>query len=161
EVNIQREDLHIAFSDGTMAFMRAVDGHVTGAVFEGVGEILLVPPTRAERVSLGLFTGSGVLAETFSSAYLRFFDDKMMEELRAGFRAPENAEEFIARWEQPAKNLTRADALQILRAMTNSQDTQSSFMHLRVGGTRLGIFDILFDANEQEQISVAQERKNN
>src|SRR5438128_1437445 len=43
EVSIQREDLNISLSDGTMALMRAVDGHVTGAVFEGVGEVLLVP----------------------------------------------------------------------------------------------------------------------
>src|SRR5438270_4968206 len=57
EVSILREDLHISISDGTMALMREVNGHVTGAVFEGVGEVLLVPPNRAERTSLALFTG--------------------------------------------------------------------------------------------------------
>src|SRR5262245_50820571 len=69
EVNIQREDLHLSLSDGTIAVMRAVDGHITGAVFDGEGEVLLVPPSRSERVSLGLFTASGVLEETFRTAY--------------------------------------------------------------------------------------------
>ena len=42
DVSILLEDLHISISDGTMAFMREVNGHITGAVFEGVGEVLLV-----------------------------------------------------------------------------------------------------------------------
>ena len=88
EVSILREDLHISISDGTMALIHAVDGHITGAVFEGVGEVLLVPPNRAERTSLALFTGSAVLEQHFQSAYFRFFDDSVVKELRAGFRAP-------------------------------------------------------------------------
>ncbi|MGZ4878764.1 MAG: hypothetical protein ACXVIO_11225, partial [Candidatus Angelobacter sp.] len=75
EVSILLEDLHISISDGTMAFVREVNGHITGAMFEGVGEVLLVPPNRAERTSLALFTGSAVLEQRFHSAYLRFFDD--------------------------------------------------------------------------------------
>src|SRR5260370_25470418 len=61
EVSLQREDLHIVLSDGVIGLTRAVDGHVTGAVFEGVGEVLLFPPNRAERTSLALFTGSARL----------------------------------------------------------------------------------------------------
>src|SRR5262245_62140362 len=63
EVLIEREDLHFALNDGVLAFMKAVDGHVTGAVFEGQGEMLLRPPDRAERSSLNLFTGSAVLEQ--------------------------------------------------------------------------------------------------
>ena len=158
DVSIEREDLHVSFSDGTIALMRSIDGHVTGAVFEGSGEVLLFPPNRAERVSMALFTGSGVLEQSFSSAYLRFFDDRLVAELRAGFRAEENAAEFIGRWEQAAKLLARGDAIQILRAMINAQDPGSSFIHFRLGGTQLGVFDVLFDAHAQEQIMVSQER---
>ena len=86
DVSIQREDLHLALSDGSIGLMRAIDGHVTGAVFEGEGEVLLVPPNRAERTSLALFTGAAVLEQKFTSAYFRFFDDKLVDELRPGFR---------------------------------------------------------------------------
>src|SRR5215472_16974394 len=84
EVSILREDLHISLSDGTIAFMRDVNGHTTGALFDGDGEVLLVPPNRAERTSLALFTGSAVLEQRFRSAYFRFSDDQLAAELRAG-----------------------------------------------------------------------------
>jgi Peptidase family M1 domain len=159
-VSLQREDLHIALTDGVIGLMRAVDGHVTGAVFEGVGEVLLFPPNRAERTSLAMFTGSAVLEQTFTSAYLRFFDDKLTGELQAGFRPAEDIGDFISRWEQPAKLLASADALLILQAMTNSQDPSARFLHIRLGGTQLGAFDVFFGPDAPEQIRVAQERLN-
>ena len=111
EVSIMMEDLHISISDGTIAFVREVNGHITGAMFEGVGEVLLVPPNRAERTSLALFTGSAVLEQRFQSAYLRFADDKIADELRSGLRGhAEDAQEFVTRWQQPALLLARGDA---------------------------------------------------
>jgi len=108
EVSILLEDIHISISDGTMAFVREVNGHITGAMFEGVGEVLLVPPNRAERTSLALFTGSAVLEQRFQSAYFRFSDDKIVNELRAGLRGhAEDAQEFITRWQEPALLLAR------------------------------------------------------
>jgi hypothetical protein len=157
EVSIQREDLHISISDGTVALLRNVNGHVTGAMFEGVGEVLLVPPDRAERTSLALFTGSAILLQRFQSAYFRFSDDKLVEELRSGFRSPaEDAQEFITRWQEPARLLARGDALPILQAMTSTQQAGSRFLHLRMGGTAAGIFDVFFDTNAVEQINAAQ-----
>jgi Peptidase family M1 domain len=158
EVNIDREDLHLSFSDGTMGLMRTADGRVTGAIFEGTGEILLLPPNRAERTSLVLFTGSGVLEQQFNSAYMRFFDDKLVEELRAGFRPAEEAADFISRWQTTTKTLARVDALPVLRAITNAQDPSSRFLFVRLGGTQLGVFDVVFDANAPEQFRVAHGR---
>ncbi|HXA86435.1 MAG TPA: M1 family aminopeptidase [Candidatus Dormibacteraeota bacterium] len=157
EVSFLLEDLHISISDGTVAFVREVNGHITGAMFEGVGEVLLVPPNRAERTSLALFTGSAVLEQRFQSAYLRFYDDKAVAELRAGLRGhAEDAQEFITRWQQPALLLARGDALPILQAMTSAPRSAARFLHLRIGGTTAGIIDVFFDSNGSEQISVAQ-----
>jgi Peptidase family M1 domain len=157
DVSILLEDLHISISDGTLAFTREVDRRITGAVFEGVGEILLVPPNRAERTSLALFTGTAVLEQRFQSAYFRFSDDKITAELRAGLRGhPDDAQEFITRWQEPATLLARADALPILQAMTSSKEAAARFLHLRIGGTANGIIDVFFDTSNAEQISVAQ-----
>ena len=137
--------------------MREVNGHITGAVFEGVGEVLLVPPNRAERTSLALFTGSAVLEQRFQSAYLRFSDDHVVAELRAGLRGhAEDAQGFITRWQEPAMFLARGDALPILQAMTSAKEAASRFLHLRMGGTTAGVFDVFFDTNSSEQISVSQ-----
>jgi hypothetical protein len=156
EVSFDREDLHISLSDGTVALMHAIDGHVTGALFEGVGDVLMIPPTRAERTSLALFTGAAVLEQRFSTAYFRFIDDRLPDELRAGFRPAENPQDFILRWSQPVRDLGRADGLPILQAMTNAGSSGCQFLHVRVGGTALGIFDLYLNTNAQEQVSVAQ-----
>jgi hypothetical protein len=157
DVSIMMEDLHISISDGTIAFVREVNGRITGANFEGVGEVLLVPPNRAERTSLALFTGSAVLEQRFQSAYLRFADDKIVAELKNGLRGhAEDAQEFITRWQQPALLLARGDALPILQVMTSAPQSAASFLHLRIGGTTAGIVDIFFDSNGSEQISVGQ-----
>src|ERR1051326_8156588 len=157
EVSILREDLHISISDGTIAVVREVNGRITGAVFEGVGEVLLVPPNRAERTSLALFTGSAVLEQRFQSAYFRFADDALAQELRAGFRSPaEDAQEFVTRWQEPARQLARADALPILLGLTSAREADARFLHVRIGGTEVGIVDLFFDTNISEQINVAQ-----
>jgi hypothetical protein len=157
EVSILREDLHISISDGTIALIRDVNGHATGAVFDGDGEVLLLPPNRAERTSLALFTGSAVLEQGFRSAYFRFSDDQLAAELRSGFRGhAEDAEGFISRWQESARLLARGDALPILQAMTSTPETAPRFLHLRIGETTVGIVDVFFDTNASEQINVAQ-----
>jgi hypothetical protein len=160
DVAIQREDVHITLSDGILGLTRAIDGHVTGAVFEGVGEVLLVPPNRAERTSLALFTGSAVLEQRFATAFFRFFDDQLVDELRAGFRPAEDTTEFLAHWEQPLKALGSLEALQTFEAMANAQSPGSRFVLFRLGGTELGTFDVVFAGNLPEQIRVAQEKLN-
>lgn len=157
EVSIIREDVHISISDGTIALMRDVNGHATGAVFDGDGEVLLVPPNRAERTSLALFTGSAVLEERFRSAYFRFSDDQLAAELRTGLRShAENADAFATRWQEAARLLARGDALPILQAMTSSPEVAPRFVHARFGETSAGIFDVFFNTNAPEQINVAQ-----
>jgi hypothetical protein len=52
---IDREDVHISLDDGTIAFTESVNGRITGALFEGEGTVLIVPPNQVERHSLGMF----------------------------------------------------------------------------------------------------------
>ena len=46
DVTLERAAFHITFDDGTIAFTEDVAGHVTGAFFEGEGEVLLIPAAR-------------------------------------------------------------------------------------------------------------------
>ena len=70
DASIDRPSLHIDLDDGTVAFTEDICGRITGAFFEGEGEIRLRPPNRVERGSLALFTGMAILEEQFTSAYL-------------------------------------------------------------------------------------------
>ena len=125
EAEIDREDVHIWLNDGTIAFTQAVDGRVTGAYFEGEGEVLVRPPDRMERASLGLFINAGVLEEKFSSAYLRFNDDTA-KELQPFLRPPEDAADFVARNDVKARNLASIDAMRLCISFTSAASGQRS-----------------------------------
>jgi hypothetical protein len=158
--------------DGTIAFTQDVMGRVTGAFFEGDGEILLTPPNEVERKSMSLFTGMAILEERFATAYFRFNDDAMTE-LRPDLRAADNTQEFVARWGETAHNLAQADAMRLLlsfsRALPVVATASSSdatrvaepgdrLLHARLQGTKLGMFDVYFDSTATEQVVVGQAR---
>src|SRR5271156_1610463 len=113
DASIDRPNLHIDLDDGTLAFTEDVCGRITGAFFEGEGEIRLRPPNRAERGSLALFTGMAILEEQFTSGYLRFNDDTA-ESLRPFLTPDPDGSEFLKNWDQASRNLAEFDALRLL-----------------------------------------------
>jgi hypothetical protein len=164
EAALDRDDIHLWLNDGTIAFTQGVEGRITGAYFEGDGEVLVRPPNRMERASLGLFTGRGVLEEHFSSVYLRFNDDTA-EELQPYLRPADDPSGFLARTDANARRLAAMDAMRLLISFTSAaapakpgepaRATQR-FLHARVAAERLGTFDVYFDGGAPEQIVVGQ-----
>ncbi|HUI82955.1 MAG TPA: M1 family aminopeptidase [Candidatus Binatia bacterium] len=156
EAEIEREDVHLWLTDGTIGFTQAVDGRVTGAYFEGEGEVLVRPPDRMERASLGLFINAGVLEEKFSSAYLRF-NDNTAKELEPFLRPPEEAADFLARNDSKARKLAQMDAMRLCISFTSTGVTPpvpDRLLHARVAGEHYGVFDVFFDTRSPEQIVV-------
>ncbi len=150
---IDREDLHLYLTDGVIGFTKTVDGRVTGAFFEGEGEILVRPPNNSERASLGLFTSLGVLDEQFGSAYLRF-NDKTAIELQQYLRPVDDAgPEFLTKYSEVAQTLAAIDALRLLSSFTSDYE-QDKFLHVRILGEHLGTFDAVYDSMAEEQIAV-------
>ncbi len=161
DASIDREDVHISLNDGTIAFTRAVNGRITGALFEGEGEILIVPPDFTERHSLSLFAKVAVLSERFSLAYFRFADDAIVTTLAPHLRPPEGAAAFIDKHHALALSLSEADSLRVLIGLTyapksSSADYAGEFLYARVNGEKLGSFEVAFDPLSSEQISVRQ-----
>ena len=161
DASIDREDLHISLNDGTIGFTRAVNGRITGALFVGEGEILIVPPDFTERHSLSMFTKIAVLSERFSLVYLRFADDALLEDLKPHLRAPEDAEGFLSRNHALALSLSEADALRAFMGLTYAPkakpgDYAGEFLYARVNGEKLGGFDVAYDPLGEEQIAVRQ-----
>ena len=165
---MDRPAIHITLEDGTIAFTKDVLGRITGAFFEGDGEVLLTPPNDVERKSMSLFTGMAILEERFSTAYFRF-NDNSAAELQPGLRAPEDAQEFSAQWDQTARNLARTDAMRLLAtfsgmlpaaggtipedsAAPRATDPDDRMLHARLQGNTLGVFDIFFDLTAGEQV---------
>jgi hypothetical protein len=171
ELSIDRADLHISFEDGVIGFTQDVAGCVTGAFFEGEGEILLTPPNQVERASMILRTGAAILEERFGSAYFRFNDDTFAE-MQPYLLPAEGAADFVSRWNQTARNLAEPDALRLfmtfsehLPAMGAAPKTaqpcgnpDDRFLHARMQGQTKGTFDVFFDSGAPEQVWAAQSK---
>jgi hypothetical protein len=176
---LDRSAIHITLEDGTIAFTKDVLGRITGAFFAGEGEVLLAPPNEVERKSMSLFTGMAILEERFSTAYFRFNDNTAVQ-LQPGLRAPEDPEQFAARWDQTARNLAQLDAMRLLASFsemlpsaggTASSDSTSKdppaaspedpgdhMLHVRLQGNKLGVFDLFFDSLGGEQVEAGQSK---
>jgi hypothetical protein len=161
DADIDRQDIHLSLNDGVIGFTLAIDGKITGAYFQGDGEVLVRPPGRMERASLGLFTGQGVLEEKFTSAYLRFNDDTF-KELQSFLRpAGDASAQFFARNDSHAHLLAAMDATRLCISFTTAPATAGSpepqsdkLFHARVAGIHYGVFDLYFDTLSPEQIVV-------
>jgi hypothetical protein len=164
-----RGALQISLDDGTIGFTEDVAGHVTGAFFEGEGEVLLVPPDQAERSSMALFTGAAILEERFVTAYFRFNDDSFAEQ-QSTLRPADNGQQFVSQWNETARNLAAGDALRLLLTFSQylpgpqnqqpsaASDSSDRMLHARLQGRKLGTFDLYFDSEAAEQVWAGQLR---
>jgi len=172
DASLDRSSLHIAFENGTIAFTQDVDGRITGAYFEGEGEVLLIPPNKMERASMALFTGMAILEEQFITGYFRFNDDTYAE-LEPFLRPADNAQEFLTEWNDTAHRLADPDALRLFLTFSRNlpaadaaagagagpeNPTPDRMLHARLQGRKLGNFDLFYDSLNSEQILAGQSR---
>ena len=173
DVSIDRAAIHITLNNGTIAFTGDVAGRVTGAFFEGDGEILLSPPNRYERASMALSTGAAILEERFVTAYFRFNDDTFAELLPAMVPA-DYGPAFVSQWSETAGNLAQSDPLRLFMTLSRSlpvtgqtagdaaatakSGDDDRFLHARLQGVKLGTFDLYFDSDAPEQVWAGQLR---
>jgi len=163
---IDRPNLQLLFDAGTIAFTEDICGRITGAFFEGEGEILLRPPNKVERGSLALFTGMAILEEQFGSAYLRFNDDTAA--ILQPFLSPsQEGGNFLKQWNDMSRNLAESDALRLLidfslfLPQSGGAKPVPEFprlMHAHLQGKKLGAFELYSDAAVIESLSAGQIR---
>jgi hypothetical protein len=161
DARITRDRMSLYFNRGFIAFMTKIDGEVTGAVFSGEGEILMVPPTQAEKRNLAQFTQAPILEEKFVSVYMRF-TDRTAEELLAASRKPdpddpEQPDEFVEGWASVAQTLNFATTVRILMDLLG--DRSRPYFYARVQGTSLGVFEVIDDERQPEAFNIGSLRK--
>ena len=163
---IDRPNLHLTLDDGTIAFTEDICGRITGAYFEGEGEVLLRPPNRAERGSMALFTGMAILEEQFTSAYFRFNDDTAASWEPNLLPLPE-AGEFAKSSNDLSRNLSQSDKLRFLVDFSHFLPTPDGpepppefprLFHARLQGAKLGNFEVYWDTNAAEPLLAGQLR---
>ncbi len=170
DASIDRPNLHIDFDDGTLAFTEDICGRITGAFFQGEGEIRLRPTNRVERGSLALFTGMAILEEQFTSGYLRFNDNTAALLQRSLSPVPESAE-FIKECSAASRSLAEFDALRLLLDFSHflsepggnqgGSEVPRKFpplLHAHLLGKKLGGFEVVWDAAGPEPLWAGQPR---
>ena len=157
DLRLEREGVRLTLSHGTLVFLEEVEGRVTGAVFEGRGEALVIPPSTIERKQLARFTGSPILTASFLSAYFRFTDNTFTEwlkQIRQGRGRLHSDPEVVKRW---AKNLPTFNKAHSPRLLMDFLDTENpTYFFARVLNSRLGWFDMVVDGRRKESVIVGQ-----
>jgi len=166
EATLDRPNLHLDFDEGRLAFTEDICGRITGAYFEGAGEIRLRPPNRVERESMALFTGMAILDEQFSSAFLRFNDDTAA--LLLPFLSPaEDASDFVKQGNEMSRSLAGTDALRLLLDFSHLLPTPEGteptrqfprLLHAHLQGGKLGAFEVFWDGANPEPVWAGQLR---
>jgi hypothetical protein len=165
DVRIQQEDVTFYLTEGYLIFGQPVNGAPISAVFAtnvegGDGEVVLLPPDRAERRTLAAFTGSPNLNEHFTQA-LFFFTDvtarSLADRIRkdpAAERVPDIGVQMAEKWNVTVTNLTSSFETRIVLDLMTKGPAGEGFFDATLRGRKLGDFDVTRDARSSEQISV-------
>ncbi len=155
--HLRRGPLDLHLNRGFIAFMTPVQGEITGAVFWGEGEVLMIPPNPVEKGSLARFTHAAILEENFNSLYLRFTDRSAQELLAACSKPdpddPEQPGPVTEQWNSVAQPPSPESSIRILADILG--DRSRPFFHARVNGQSLGVFEITDDERLPEPFSIA------
>lgn len=162
EIQIHQEDVTFYLTEGYLIFGTPVNGAPVSAVFTtdvegGDGEVVLLPPDRAERRTLAAFTGSPNLDEHFTRAVF-FFTDGSARALAERVRSDPTAEKTPAigllmaeRWNLTVTNLTSNFETRIVLDLLTKGPSGQGFFDATLRGRTLGDFDVVHDARASEQ----------
>ncbi len=157
DITIRRDVISISFNRGTIAFLEPIGGRVTGAVFVGSGEILVIPPDPIEKRQLNGFTGSPILNERFTAAMFRFTDDmyaEILEQSRGRAQEEVRAQdlESLLPWEQNIGDRSRLLNYRLLTDLLGS--SADRFFFAEIQGEKLGWFDAIYDQMMAEEVAI-------
>ncbi len=164
ELTFTREDLKFYFTEGVLIFSKPAGGRRFAAVFSaevegGDGEVIVLPPSRAERQSMGTFTGSPNLDEHIRGALL-VFTDRGAEELLAraresGRKSAERGLLLAEQYSPVLRNISDSFQTRLVQDILNP-DNPSPLFFAAASGVKLGNFDLFYDPDSREQIQVGQ-----
>lgn len=166
DLNLAREDVKIYLTEGYLILSQPVGNGPVAALFttdieHGDGEVIVMPPTQEERRTMARFTPSPNLNEHFKNALLLFTDGTGAELLRlveetAAKPAPEMGALLADQFNATVRNLTASFETRLVQDIAGEVSPEFGLMFTALGGTRLGNFDVIYDPQSQDQVSVGQ-----
>jgi hypothetical protein len=166
DLTLAKEDIRIYLTDGYLMFSRPVAGRPIAAVFAadtegGDGEVMLLPPDRAERKSLATYTQSPNLDEHIRTVLLLFTGNQheALARQMAGNpsvrKVPEIGALMAAQWNPVLHNLTESFQVRLTLDLLGGP-RRADLLAALFNGVKLGNFDVVYDPDNPEQILAAQ-----
>jgi hypothetical protein len=159
-IELRRGTAKLLFEEGVLAFLRPLQGKVTGAVYSGRGHILAAPRDPVEKQQLAYFVGAPMLDEDFTTAYMRFTEDTaadLLHQLQSAQIAAQSDANFASLWQSAALARNPAHAMRFL------YEWLSPFPHpyfaAALGGVQTGPFDFVYDESREEPEMLGQAKK--
>ncbi len=167
DLTILKEDIRVYLTDGYLIFSKPVTGHRMAAVFStdvegGDGEVILLPPDRAERRSLAAFIDAPNLNEHISAAVLLFTGDvydqlkSQMANNPANRKAPEMAPLLDKQWGSVLRNLGTSYQVRLTLDLMGGPERANRLFAGMFRSTKRGNFDLVYDPDSIEQIMAGQ-----
>jgi len=159
-IQLRRGDAVLSFEEGMFAFFSPLDGQITGVVFSGRGHVLAVPRDPVEKQQMGRFLGAPVLDQEFINGYFRFTDDtagELLRQFQASNLTVQSDTSVGAQWDSAVTQLNPAYTLRILFDRLSSSPKPCFYGDLE--GAATGQFDVVLDAQNDEQFLLGQAHK--
>ena len=167
DLSFRKDDIRLYFTDGYLIFSKSAAGRFLSAVFTadvegGDGEVIVFPPTRAERKSLASFTQSPNLDEHLAAMIMVFTDGTgdvlhaLVQKEGNGKRMPEMGALMAEKWSTLIGNIREGFELRIVDDLLSPDPAKSGFLFLGLSGPQRGNFDLLYDPRSREQIVAGQ-----
>jgi hypothetical protein len=167
DLTLIKEDIRIYLTDGYLIFSKPVAGRPIAAVFfadtdGGDGEVMLLPPDRAERRSLATYIDSPNLDEHFRGAVFLFTGDvydalkKQLPENPANKKLPELGVLLDEKWTSALRSLGAGYQTRLTLDLLGWPASRPGMLAAFFQGNKLGNFDVVFDPSSPEQILVGQ-----
>jgi hypothetical protein len=163
DLRLEKDDILIYLTDGHLIFSKPVAGRRYAAIFTadvegGDGEVLLLPPDRAERSSLARYTGSPNLDEHFRSVLLFFTGDDyaalkaQMPANPANRPTPELGAALTEQWNSVLRNVSASYQTRLTLDLLGSPGFARGLLVGVFSGAKLGNFDLIYDPQNPEQV---------
>jgi hypothetical protein len=159
-IELRRGDVEIYFEEGKLAFLAPINGRVTGFVFSGRGHALAFPREVVEKQQMARFLGAPVLDQVFLNAYVRFTDDAaddLLHQFQTAKLEPQVDTAFASLSDLYVAQFNASHSLRILE--DHLSQNPKPYFYAALEGVETGLFDLLFDLQRREQVSLGQHRK--
>jgi hypothetical protein len=167
DVAFIKEDIRLYFTEGHLIFSKPVAGRPIAALFSadvegGDGEIILLPPDRAERRSLANFVHAPNLDDHFRTGLFIFTGNEYSELQAALAQSPSNKKmpEIGAlmddQYGSVLRNIATSYQTRLTLDLLGRPARQADFFAGIFQSPKLGNYDVVYDPDNAEQIAAGQ-----